>query len=134
MINAPETWDPSLEVGHEDIDAQHRALFGMIVELDERLSNDESGQGVQDALQGMMAYAHTHFEMEEGLMAKAGWPGLTRHKGMHAEFMLKTVFFTSEYPEDSEWTALDMLRFLLTWLVDHIKVQDRSFFEWLKKQ
>jgi len=134
MINAPDRWDPSLEVGNEEIDAQHRALFGMIVELDKRMSRDESGQGVQDALQGMRAYALTHFEMEEELMAGAGWPGLTRHKGMHAEFMLKTVFFTSESLEDSEWTALDMLRFLLKWLVDHIRGQDKSFFEWLERQ
>lgn len=134
MINAPDRWDSSLEVGHEVIDAQHRALFGLIVELDDRISRNESGQGVRDALQGMMDYARTHFETEEGLMAQAEWSELTRHKGMHAEFMLKTVFFASDYPGDSEWTALDMLRFLLKWLVGHIKVQDKSFFEWLKKQ
>jgi len=134
MINAPDRWDSSLEVGHEVIDAQHRTLFGMIVELDQRMSRDEAGQGVRDALRGMMAYARTHFEVEEQLMAQAGWPELTRHKGMHAEFMLKTVFFASEPPEDSDWTALDMMRFLLKWLVGHIKVQDKSFFEWLKRQ
>ena len=106
----------------------------MIVELDERMSREEHGQGLLDALQGMMAYAATHFETEEAVMARAGWPGLTRHKGMHAEFMQRTVFFTSEHAEDNEWTALDVLRFLLRWLVDHIKGQDRSFFEWLKRQ
>jgi hemerythrin len=134
MINAPDCWDSSLEVGHEVIDAQHRILFNMIVELDRRMSLGEYDQSLQEALQGMMAYAQTHFEIEEGLMAQAGWPGLNRHKGMHAEFMMKTVFFTNENSGDSEWEALDVLRFLLSWLVEHIKGHDRGFFLWLNKQ
>lgn len=130
MINAPEAWDPALELGEPVIDEQHRALFGMIVELDERMSQGKFGQGALDALQGMKAYAATHFEDEEALMEASGWPGLAEHRILHGEFMRRTNMFSGEALIDSEWTALDMLRFLLRWLIDHIRVQDKGFFEW----
>lgn len=130
MINAPDGWDPSLDLGVPVIDEQHRALFSMIVELDERIARDEFGQGVLDALQGMVAYAATHFEDEENLMLQAGWPGVDVHRSMHADFMQKTSLFKGEALIDSEWTSLDVLRYLLKWLVKHIKLEDRAFFSW----
>ena len=134
MINAPQQWDHSLDLGNPLIDEQHQALYEMIVELDERMVRGEFGQGVLDALQGMKAYAAVHFEQEEALMARAGWPQLTRHKALHGQFMQKTSLFSSEALADSEWTSLDVLRFLLDWLVAHIKVQDRSFFDWQRSR
>lgn len=132
MINAPEEWDPSLDLGHPLVDFQHRALFDMIVELDSRMSKGEFGQGVLDALQGMKSYAVAHFDDEENFMRKVGWPQLTHHQGLHAEFLQKTNSFGGEALVDSEWTSLDVLRFLLGWLVRHIKVQDKAFFDWMR--
>lgn len=123
-------WDPTLEVGEELIDEQHRCLFDMILELDGRMVDQQYGQGLLDALQGMKAYAYTHFGEEESLMKQAGWPGLTDHAALHAEFMQRTSLFGGEALIDSEWTSLDLLRFLLKWLRKHIMVEDRRFFEW----
>lgn len=134
MINAPEQWDPSLELGEALIDQQHRSLFAMIVDLDGKMTREEFGQAVLDALHGMKAYAATHFAEEERLMAEAGWPGLEAHRMMHGEFMRRTSIFSGEQLADSEWTALDMLRYLMRWLIEHIKVQDRGFFEWKSGQ
>lgn len=131
MINAPAEWDPSLNLGHDLTDKQHRALFDMILELDRRVAKGEFGQGVLDALHGMKSYAASHFAAEENFMARAGWPKLAQHQGLHAEFLQKTSMFGGEALIDSEWTSLDLLRFLLVWLVKHVKVQDREFFDWM---
>jgi hemerythrin len=131
MISAIDMQSPDYLMHHSLIDEQHQALVGMIVELDERMSHAEFGQGVLDALQGMLAYAATHFNDEEQLMRAANWPGLEEHRTLHAEFMEKTGFFSAEVVQDSEWTSLDVLRFLLHWLLKHIKVEDRIFFDWL---
>ena len=132
MINAPQDWDPALEVGDRIIDGQHRSLFGMIMGLDARMTQEEFGLAVLDALQGMRTYAATHFEDEERMMEQAGWPGLPEHRKMHGEFMRRASLFSAETLADSEWTALEMLRFLMRWLIEHIKVQDKGFFEWRK--
>lgn len=134
MMNAPQKWDHALDLDSPLIDEQHQALYEMIVELDERMRAGEFGQGVLDALQGMKAYAAVHFEAEEQLMADAGWPYLSKHQALHGQFMQKTSLFGSEALSDSEWTSLDVLRFLLDWLVQHIKVQDRSFFDWSRSR
>lgn len=131
MINAPAEWDPSLNLGHDATDRQHRVLFDMIRELDRRVSRGEFGPGVVDALQGMKQYAASHFAAEEALMARAGWPMLAQHQGLHGEFLQKTSIFGGEALVDCEWTSLDLLSFLLVWLVKHVKVEDRAFFEWL---
>lgn len=131
MIAAIDMTDPALTMGHATIDEQHRALVGMIAELDERMAHGEFGQGVLDAIQGMMAYAATHFDDEESLMREAEWPNQADHRAMHAEFMQKTGGFFEDAPADSEWTSLDVLRFLLHWLLKHIKIEDRRFFDWL---
>jgi hemerythrin-like metal-binding protein len=130
MSNAPEGWDDSLTTGNDLIDNQHRSLFEMILKLDRRMVREEFGLGVLDALQGMKAYAASHFEAEEGLMREAGWPGLDAHRSLHAEFMQKAALFGHDALADSEWTALDVLRFLLKWLRAHISVQDKGFFVW----
>lgn len=130
MINAPSEWDPDLEVGNPLIDDQHRALFDMIVTLDRQMNQEEFGEATLSALQGMKNYAAKHFAYEESLMEKAAWPSLNAHRAMHAEFMHQTGMFGGEALADSEWTSLDMLRFLLKWLVTHIRVEDRIFFDW----
>jgi len=134
MINAPEGWDSSWDLGVSEIDQQHRALFGMIAELDERMTRNEYGQALLDALQGMMAYAATHFEEEEALMLAAGWPGYEAHRSLHADFMQKTSLFRGEALVDSEWTSLDVLRYLLHWLVEHIRLEDKAFFSWREQR
>lgn len=133
MITSIDMQDPQLFMNHPLIDEQHRALISMITELDERMSH-EFNQGLLDALQGMMAYAVTHFEDEEKLMLDTGWDSAAAHRKLHEVFMEKTQLFNQQAGADYQWTALDVLRFLLHWLINHIKVEDRLFFTWLEQQ
>jgi len=122
-------WSSSLSMGHSGIDEQHRMLILMLRELDGHIGRDEFRQGVLDALQGMLAYAAVHFEDEEEMMEEAGWGGLDRHEGLHAEFLWKAGDFEAQLKDDYASASRDVLRYLLTWLVEHINVEDRSFFE-----
>lgn len=121
-------WSPLLAMGHPEIDEQHRALIHMIRELSEQMDAGEHRQGVLDALQGMLAYAATHFEDEEVMMEEADWEGLDRHEGLHAEFLWKAGDLEAQVKDDSARASRELLEYLLTWLVDHIQVEDRAFF------
>jgi len=121
-------WSPRLAMGHPEIDEQHRMLISMIRELGDRIDSGKERQGVLDALQGMMAYAVTHFEQEEEMMEEAGWEGLARHEGLHAEFMWRTGDFDALVKDDYAKASSDVFNYLLHWLVEHIQVEDRSFF------
>lgn len=122
-------WSPSLSMGRPDIDEQHRMLILMIRELYEHMGRDDFRQGVLDALQGMLAYAATHFEDEEAMMEDADWEGLDRHEGLHAEFLWNAGDFEARLKDDYQSTAREVLQYLLNWLVEHINVEDRTFFE-----
>jgi len=133
VISLTEIWNPGLVLGDPLIDEQHQALVAMIVELDQRMSDSSYSQGAIDAVQGMMAYAATHFEDEEALMAESGWPDLERHRTLHAEFMTRTNDFSKDARVDGEWASLDMLRYLVSWLLTHINEEDREFLTWLRR-
>jgi len=126
-MDAPDL-SPSLATGHPDIDGQHRMLIHMIRELRERMASGEHLQGVLDALQGMLAYAATHFEDEEVIMEQAGWDGLERHEGLHAEFMWKAGDLEAQIQVDYAQAARQALEYLYNWLMEHILVEDRAFF------
>jgi len=121
-------WSSDLAMGQDDIDEQHRMLIQMIRDLDTRMGAGEHRQGVLDALQGMLAYAATHFEDEEEIMEEADWDGLARHEGQHAEFLWKAGEFESQIKDDFAAASREVLDYLLVWLVEHIQVEDRSFF------
>ena len=125
-------WSDTLAMGHPDIDEQHRMLIQMIRELGARMDAGEHRQGVLDALQGMLAYAATHFEDEEEIMEEADWEGLERHEGLHAEFLWKAGDLEAQAKHDSAHASREVLDYLLTWLVEHIQVQDRAFFSSLR--
>lgn len=127
-MNTPD-WSPALAMGHAEIDEQHRMLIQMIRELGVRMNAGDHRQGVLDALQGMLAYAATHFEDEEELMEQADWDGLEKHEGLHAEFMWKAGDLESQVKDDYAQASREVLDYLLHWLVDHIQVEDRAFFE-----
>jgi len=122
-------WSAALAMGLPDIDEQHRMLIHMIRELGGQMQAGEHRQGVLDALQGMLAYAATHFEDEEELMEEAGWEGLDRHEGLHAEFLWKAGDFEAQVKNDSAQASREVLQYLLNWLVRHIHVEDRAFFK-----
>lgn len=127
-MDAPD-WSPTLAMGHADIDEQHRMLIHMIRELDAQMNAGEHRQGVLDALQGMLAYAAAHFEDEEELMEEADWAGLDRHEGLHAEFLWKAGDLEAQVKVDYAQASREVLEYLLKWLVEHIQVEDRKFFE-----
>jgi hemerythrin-like metal-binding protein len=119
-------------MGHPLIDEQHRMLVHMIGELRARMEAGEHRQGVLDALQGMLAYAATHFEDEEEIMEEADWKGLERHEGLHAEFLWKAGDLEAQVKDDSAKASREALEYLYNWLMEHILVEDRAFFASLR--
>ena len=122
-------WNPNLQMGEDEIDQQHQMLFQMIRELEARMADKQYLQGVLDALQGMKIYAAVHFEFEEGLMVRGGYPELARHMGMHAEYLWEIGRFEDEVRLSGEWASVEVLQFLVEWLVGHIQKEDVKFFQ-----
>ncbi|UCG69482.1 MAG: hemerythrin family protein [Thermoplasmata archaeon] len=82
----------------------------------------------------MEDYGRMHFSTEEEYMAKYDYPGLEQQIMQHEKFNNTTAKLIKqlESEKDMESFASSVQRFLIDWLILHIKTSDRKFGEYLK--
>ncbi len=124
-------WTEDLETGIHVIDEQHKRIVGFINELD-HASQTGSAPEVQHVLEGLLDYTVTHFEFEEELQEKAGYPFLKAHMRVHEIFMKRIAAFR-ERANNGENIIPELLSMLKVWLSSHIKGDDRDYVESVKK-
>ena len=124
-------WTRDLDTGIPVIDAQHKRIVEFINELyDARQSGNVSE--TNHVMEGLLNYTITHFEFEEGLQEKAGYPFLKAHQRIHEIFMKKVADIRQRAAAGEE-VAHELLSLLKGWLVSHIKSEDRDYVESVKK-
>ncbi len=124
-------WTRDLESGIPVIDAQHKRIIEFINELYEARQSGSASETNQ-VMEGLLNYTVTHFEFEEGLQEKAGYPFLKAHQRIHEIFMKKIADIRVRAAEGEE-VAHELLTLLKGWLVSHIKGEDRDYIESVKK-
>lgn len=124
-------WTRDLESGLPVIDEQHKRIVEFINEL-----HDASQTGNIDetnhVMEGLLNYTVTHFEFEEDLQEKAGYPFLKAHQRIHEIFMKKVAEIRAR-SNKGEDVAQELLKLLKGWLASHIKGEDRDYVEAVKK-
>ncbi len=119
-------WDNSLSVGVREIDNQHRQLIDMINMLHETSSPGDRNR-TSAVLQGLLDYASTHFETEEGLMRQCGYAGLEDHLVEHQVFVRNLSRFYESFDENSEAAAGELAAFMRDWLREHVCKMDMEY-------
>lgn len=129
-------WREYLSVGVAEIDDQHKLLFEHI---DTLLTAYEQGAGSEELrrlFDFLDAYVATHFDDEERLMQRLGFPDLERHREQHQGFIgdLATLKGRMEVegPTESLITSVGMVT--VGWLIEHISVMDRAIGAFAKKR
>jgi len=124
-------WTRELEFDIPVIDDQHKRIVAFINELHGALETgnaEETGH----VMEGLLNYTVTHFEFEEDLQEKAGYPFLKAHRRIHEIFM-KKVASIRERGTLGEDIAPELLKLLKAWLASHIKGEDRDYVESVRK-
>lgn len=123
-------WTRELESGIPVIDTQHKRIIDFINELDDacRTGNKEETDHV---MEGLLNYTVTHFEFEEALQEKAGYPYLKAHRRIHEIFMKKVAEIRGRASQGEDVAPL-LLNLLQGWLASHIKGEDRDYVESVK--
>jgi hemerythrin len=128
------SWQDDYEVGVPLIDAEHRYLFGLINEFHDKHASGATRGQVLLVLNRLVAYAEEHFHHEEALMAKNGYPRLAAHQALH-ERLYSSVFGLNErLSRETGKVDVDTLRFLKTWLLDHILKEDMDIGDFAKRK
>ncbi|ADE12599.1 bacteriohemerythrin [Sideroxydans lithotrophicus] len=124
-------WTRDLESGIPVIDAQHKRIIEFINELDDACQTGNTEE-TSHVMEGLLNYTVTHFEFEEDLQEKAGYPFLKAHQRIHEIFMKKVSDIRGRAAKGED-VAPELLRLLKGWLASHIKGEDRDYVESVKK-
>ncbi|WP_298137696.1 bacteriohemerythrin [Acidiferrobacter sp.] len=118
-------WDPSLSVGINVIDNQHRRIVEYINELADAMERKDR-TAVGGILDGMIDYTLTHVGFEESLMDRAGYPIAAEHKLVHQSFAKRMTDYKRRFNEGGDITR-QLFSDLQMWLTNHIKRDDKDY-------
>lgn len=124
-------WNEAMSVGVEELDEQHRKLVGLINDAYEALQVHDETRMAQ-LLDDMREYAIIHFDTEEGLLDKCGYPELSAHKFQHAKFNEAVREFKSKQFQNTNLSQIFV--FLSRWLASHIMEDDMRYAPYLTEK
>lgn len=127
-------WTPSIALGIETIDSQHRALFEQINALMAALSAGRSRDEVGKAIDFLQDYVVDHFTQEAKYMAHHEYPNASAHNAEHSRFVadFRALKQTYEVEGATIRVAVEVQKRVGEWLITHIKRTDTDLAEFLK--
>jgi hemerythrin len=120
-------WSQNYSVNIREIDEQHKALIGMINDLHDALKKGEGRRAATKTLQKMIEYAAMHFSLEEEYMLRYDYPDFLSHREKHKSFVEQVLGFQRELDEGRAAVPLEVMKFLMDWLLEHIKHVDMKY-------
>ncbi len=120
-------WDDSFSVKVAEIDKQHQNLIQMLNTLNNAMKERKAKAVMGDIIDGLIDYAATHFATEEKYFDQFSFTGGFAHKKEHQNFVDQVLKFKQGFDAGELMLSLDVMDFLKTWLVDHIKGSDQNY-------
>ena len=129
------TWSSTFSVGVKLIDDQHKGLFNLVNDLFNHVIGDEAEEQIyfQKIIQKTVQYIKVHLATEEKIMIATNFPGYAEHKKAHDSFVLAVVNYTQDFEAGKKQTLSSFTRFLKDWILTHIAIMDKQYFEYFRK-
>ncbi len=129
-------WNPSLAVGVDLIDEQHKMLLDKMNDISRAVEMNRGVPKIIKTLDFMIEYTDFHFGTEERHMQALDYPGYEAHRRQHEEFKAMVKNLEEDFLEEgvTESLAEAINTFLFNWLVTHIKGIDGQFGKFLDEK
>lgn len=124
-------WTPKFSVGSPLMDRQHKALIALTNQIHSAMLKGALKEDMQRVFSELISYTASHFTSEEGLMREAGYPRLTSHHLQHMEFVQRARELHAQLLAGKFTVSMDLLRFLKSWLSEHILGSDQQYAPYL---
>jgi hemerythrin len=125
-------WGPQLSLGVSTFDDEHMGLIAVINELHDSMQAGQGKDVLGKILDKLIDYTVRHFEHEEIELTRHGYPQLREHKSQHEKLKQKVAEFKNRLSIGySGLIAVEMLKFLKTWLEQHIQQEDKAYAKFL---
>jgi len=130
MVNLLE-WKLSYSVGVKDLDHQHETLLGLINELAGK-NPDQGAKRCFVALNEMVRYAQLHFNTEEELMKRHGFPRTASQQAEHEAFVTRVFELNQELVNGHPEVFASLIAFLKDWFISHVLGMDREYIDFFQ--
>ena len=122
-------WSADYEVGDQELDREHRALFDAISILEHSLGNVGSVSELQLLLGRLSNYMRVHFGIEEDSMREALYPDIEHHMAQHRGLLARLDDWRSQ-PITAE-RSKEIAAYVSQWGIGHIQESDHKLGRYL---
>ncbi|MGD0961302.1 MAG: hemerythrin family protein [Methylomonas sp.] len=123
-------WLDQYKIGNPTIDQQHEYLFDLANEIVD--PNNDQQKTYQNIL-SLYHYVREHFTAEENIMKETNCPGYEAHVKEHGQLVIKLSEITTGIIS-GETGKEDIMKFMCSWLLQHILKRDILLSECMHKQ
>lgn len=126
-------WLPSYNVNIPPIDAQHKSLFDLLNRLHDEIVIKQSGhEAIGKALEELIQYTKSHFQLEERFLESMHYPEIAKHKAKHDALTRQVTKLQQEFAAGKTAMATELMNFMLAWLTNHILKTDKQYAAFLR--
>ena len=125
------TWSHECIVGVEAMDDQHGVLMDTLNDLREMLVRGADRREVSLQLERLIEFTQMHFESEERLLRRHGFPATDEHASDHHLLLGKLCTALEQVNHEENIHLSSLLEFLPSWYLDHVEKQDQPYGSWL---
>jgi hemerythrin-like metal-binding protein len=128
-------WNSDYSVGINELDSHHKKLFDILDGLFTLMSEGAEDKSIIKVLDEFLDYTHYHFDEEEKIMSKMGYPDIEQHKRLHRELIQTLKEFQSSAQNGMAiFVATKVANTGMEWLKNHILTVDHKYYDYMKKQ
>ena len=121
-------WKEDYALGHVELDAQHEHLFGLI----NQIASVQTPERLKPLLMQLYKHTREHFELEEGLMRQAAFPGLNLHAASHNALLSRLNALSQDVGRGQvDHNAITKL--MSTWALRHTRLEDAEAAPYIAK-
>ena len=128
----PYEWRSEYETGIEEIDEQHRKLFGYINQFYDMLSINDH-RATSDLLNSLFEYIRFHFSTEESYFEQFDYPNQEAHVERHDRFIEEVAAMKVRFDSGESFMSNELSAFLKDWLRKHILGDDQQYVKCFKE-
>ena len=125
-------WDPSMELGHGVIDAEHCTFHKLIVDFQEAAIQNAPKEKLNKILEEITKYAEFHFASEEKIMTDNQYPELGEHANLHRNLLAAVKDKCTQFQLD-KIDSTQVYIFLLNWFAFHTSHEDKKLVSYLNE-
>jgi len=123
-------WEESFSMNDDEIDNQHKKWLSIINTLHDCLMSgdpEEINTSSIKTMKSMIDYAVLHFSYEEEYMERINYPGLAKHRDIHAGFLKMIREQYTDLKSGKKILSTELMLMLNNWLKNHILVEDKKY-------